>query len=340
MRILLSLLLLVVALPAKAAVVFMYHRVGDGDFPSTNVEIAQFEQHLDFLAERSIPVWPLSRIVSAMQAGEPVPDDVVAITVDDAYLSFYRSGVPLLEKYGIPFTVFVSTNGVDDGLADYMNWDQLRDIMRRGGELANHTASHDYLVRRKEGESEAEWLQRVSTDIGKAQQRLQAELGDEVNATPRLFAWPYGEYTTALANRVKEMGYVAFGQQSGAFDADSDRRALPRFPINENYSSLDDFRLKARTLAMPVVSVDPWNPVVESATPPRMTIKLGESQLQPGSLACYFGAQQLDPDWSSMFTEFSVQGEGALSQGRSRYNCTARHKESGRYYWYSHLWIR
>lgn len=340
MRILLSLVLLTVVMPAKAAVVFMYHRVGDGDFPSTNVETKQFEQHLDYLAERNIPVWSLPRLVTAMQAGEEIPDDVVAISVDDAYLSFYKHGVPLLEKYGFPFTVFVSTDGVDEGLADYMSWEQLADIRQRGGTIANHTATHAHLLERQAGEEEAAWMQRISADIGKAQRRLQAELGEEVNAQPRLFAYPYGEYNTALANRVKEMGYVAFGQQSGAFDAQSDRRALPRFPINEHYSALDDFRLKARTLAMPILSVTPWNPVVDGSQPPKMHVELGESRLQPGSLACYFGSQQLDPEWGSLFREFSVQGSGELPEGRSRYNCTARHKDNGRYYWYSHLWIR
>lgn len=340
MRIFLLSFLLVFALPAKAAVVFMYHRVGDSEFPSTNVTVAQFEQHLDFLAERDIPVWSLPRLVSAMQAGEPVPDNVVAISIDDAYLSFYENGVPLLEKYGFPFTVFVSTDPVDKGLADYMNWEQLADLLTRGGTLANHTATHDHLLERYEGESEGEWLKRVSMDIGKAQQRLQTELGDDVNATPRLFAYPYGEYNTTLANRVKEMGYVAFGQQSGAFDANSDRRALPRYPVNENYAALDDFSLKAHTLPMPVLEVTPWNPVVNGSTPPQMTVLLGESMLQPGSMTCFFGSQRLEPQWDNMWSEFSVQGAGELAKGRSRYNCTARHKENGRYYWYSHLWIR
>jgi len=34
------------AMAADSAVVFMYHRFGDGRFPSTNITIEQFEAHL------------------------------------------------------------------------------------------------------------------------------------------------------------------------------------------------------------------------------------------------------------------------------------------------------
>lgn len=339
MRYLLLLLLASIAWPAQAAVVFMYHRVGDDRFPSTNVTLAQFESHLDYLAESGQPVWPLSKLVLAMQAGEPVPDDVVVITIDDAFLSFYENGVPLLERYGFPFTVFVNTDAVDEGAGSYMGWDQLRELRHRGGELANHTASHAYLLRRQDGESRDEWLRRVQEDIGKAQERLQAELGEDTNETPRLFAWPYGEYDRVLADRVQAMGYVAFGQHSGAFDASTDQRALPRFPVNERYAALDDFKLKAHTLAMPVESVTPWDPVIAASEAPRMVVELGDSQMRPGSLACYFGSERMQPQWDEAQRQFTVQATAALPDGRSRYNCTARHRDNGRYFWFSHLWI-
>ena len=56
-----------------------------------------------------------------------------------------------------------------------------------------------------------------------------------------LFAYPYGEYSNAAAEAVRQLGFVAFGQQSGAISLQSDLRALPRYPMSEKYAGLTQF---------------------------------------------------------------------------------------------------
>src|SRR5690606_14501793 len=135
----------------------------------------------------------------------PLPDKVVAITIDDAYASVYTRAFPLLKKYGMPFTVFVSTDAIDEGPGDFMSWQQLRELQAAGVTIANHSATHDYLVRRNDVESDSARLARVREDIERAQRRLQEELGEGVNEAPRLFAYPYGEYDAALTDMLQEM---------------------------------------------------------------------------------------------------------------------------------------
>jgi peptidoglycan/xylan/chitin deacetylase (PgdA/CDA1 family) len=263
---------------------------------------------------------------------------VVALTVDDAYLSVYTEAFPRLKALGWPFTVFVATDGIDKGFQAYMSWAQMREMSQHGVTFANHSASHDYLVRRKPGETESQWAVRVREDIQRAQRRLQEELG----TAPDLFAYPYGEYDTALATMMQELGFVAFGQHSGAAGLDDDLRALPRFPMAESYADLADFRLKVASLAFPLQRVSPWDPVVNSAAAPRMELILGESSARLSELSCYFsqeGAMQVQ--WVDRAQRhFAVQGDTDLPLGRSRYNCTAPSAEPGRYYWFSHLWLR
>ena len=47
-------------------------------------------------------------------------DKSIAITIDDAYQSFYQFGFPVLKKNNISATLFLSTESV--GSSDFLNW--------------------------------------------------------------------------------------------------------------------------------------------------------------------------------------------------------------------------
>ncbi|MEX2525509.1 MAG: polysaccharide deacetylase family protein [Gammaproteobacteria bacterium] len=329
---------LALAVPSHA-VVFMYHRFGDDRFPSTNVKLEQFESHLDYLADNDYEVWPLDRIMERLQCGRSLPDKVVAITIDDAYLTVYEEAFPRLKERGWPYTVFVSSDPVDQGLDDYMTWSQIREMQAAGAAIANHGASHEHLVLRQPGESEKQWRARVRADIEKGQRRLHDELGPGTNEL-KLFAYPFGEYDRALADLLEEMEYIAFGQHSGAIGVHSDKRRLPRYPVNESYAALDEFARKAASLPLPVLKIDPDDPLVDD-NPPRLVFTLDEGAYAVDQLACYAGGQgrirveSLD----NGSRRFLVQAQKPFAAGRARYNCTAPAHGGGRWYWYSHPWL-
>jgi biofilm PGA synthesis lipoprotein PgaB len=202
----------------QQAVIFMYHRFGEARCPSTNVTVEQFEEQLDFLEKNHFAVLPVEEIVKALKQNEPLPDKAIGITVDDAYRSVYEAAYPRLKARGYPFTVFVATDTVDQGISATMNWQQMQEMQKNGVTFANHSQNHDYLVRQMAAESQESWKQRMKTDIANAQKRLQKELG----YAPALFAYPYGEYNLELMNLVLELGYTGFGQHSGGVGPFSD----------------------------------------------------------------------------------------------------------------------
>ncbi len=328
--------------PAAHAVVFMYHRVGDARYPSTNVTEADLKAELDYLQTNNFHVLGLAQIVKALSDGGTLPDRTVAITVDDAYQSFYQHAYPLLREHGWPFTIFVSTDAVDRNLPDFMSWEEMREMAAHGASFANHSATHAHLVDHLNGESDAAWSHRVERDILKAQSRLHAELGGATNEEPRLFAYPYGEYTPALAALVTRLGFVAFGQESGALGPIDDQRALPRFPIAEAFSGMKQFALKAASLPLELKAVDPWDPVVTRGQVPVLTLTLDPAApIVRSQLACYDSdGQRISLEWlDDAHTRARVQGEPS-AQRRSRYNCTAPDSTAaGRYHWYSHPWF-
>ena len=337
-------LLLCIPLTAMAAVpphavAFIYHRFGDQRYPSTNTKVEQFKAQLDWLAENHYEVWSLPRIVSTLKDGKRIPDHVVAITVDDAFQSFYKNAYPLLKSRGWPFTVFVSTDGVDQKLPDFMSWDEMRELAKNGGSFGNHTADHGHLPFRNQGESDLAWADRMRADITKTQARLQAELGPDTNSEPKLFAYPYGEFSQDLAELVNGLGYVAFGQQAGVLSEPLDVRALPRFPINEHFGSVSDFALRAAALPMPLQAISPWDPLLKHNNPPQLDITLSPDTVPAKALRCFLNGPPMDIHWlDAGRTHFSIQAQSVLPEGRDRYNCTAL--VGGRYFWYSHMWLQ
>lgn len=329
--------LLVSAQPAWAdsAVAFMYHRFGESDYASTNVTLAQFERHLQFLADDGFEVWPLSRILATQAAGEKLPERVAAITIDDAYASIYHQAFPRLKARGWPFTVFVSTDAVDNHLPAFLSWDQMREMQQHRASFANHTRTHDHLLVRQKAESEAAWLARVRADIEYAESRLQAELGE----IPKLFAYPYGEYDARLMQLLKEMGYPAFGQHSGAFSAATPRQALPRFPINQRYAEQAGFVTKARALPMPVVQQSEFDPLTADRHQP-LELTLAKGALDPRNVNCFIGGQgKVEIDWIDRAqNRLRIVPPAALEIGRTRYNCTAASAQKGRFFWFSQPW--
>ncbi len=319
---------------ADSAVVLMYHRFGEDRYPSTNIRVEQFEAQLEYLRESGYTVVPLSAVVDALTRGEPLPPKAVVITVDDAYRSVYDVAFPRLKAFGFPFTVFIATDPVDQGLPAVMTWDQMRKMAVEGATFANHGATHDSLIKRLAGENEAAWRARAQADVEKGWRRL----NDELDPLPGVFAYPYGEYDRVVAALIREMGYLAFGQQSGAVGLSSDRRALPRFPMAEAYGDLGEFRTKVSSLPMPVVAVEPWDPVVSTRLP-TVEVTLGEVDAKLGGLACFVSGQgRVEVEWLAPAKRFRVGPTRPFGEGRQRVNCTVL-REDGRYLWFSHPWI-
>jgi len=321
---------------ADHAVILQYHHFSNTTPASTSVTPDQFDAHLDYLEQNGFTVWPLEKVVEYVANRKPLPDKTVAITVDDAYDSIYSAAWPRIKQRGWSMTVFVNTDAVDQGLRPYLNWNQIREMAKGGVTFANHSASHDHLIRRSVGESEWQWRERVEADIEKAQQRLNHEL----DTTPKLFVYPYGEYDAPLRQLVGDLGYIGFGQQSGPMGPLSDLRTLPRFPMAASYAKMGSFIEKIQTLPLPVTgqgAVDPLLPM--NIEKPRLLLNLENGPYNQEQITCFITGQGRG---KSHFENgvLTVQAEKPLPVGRSRYNCTVRHQQKNRYYWYSQTWIK
>ena len=309
------------AVAADSAVILQYHRFGEDAYPTTSVTIDQFEAHIEHLAGGGYAVLPVPEILAALDEGRPLPERAVGITVDDATRSTFEEAWPRLEKAGFPFTVFVSTDPVDEGHASIMGWDELRRLVAAGATIGNHGAAHGHMGRGDETGNRA--------DLRRARRRIETELG--VDAT--LFAYPYGEWNGALRALVAEFDFTAaFGQHSGVLAAHTDRLNLPRFALNERYGGIDRFRLIVDTLPLGVRAVTPVDQIM-AENPPTVGLTIDPPPARRDALACFASggvAVTLDHKGEG---RVEVRFDRPFPAGRARLNCTAP-AEGGRWRWF------
>ncbi len=323
----------------SSAVVLVYHHVSDETPRSTSVSPQRFREHLEHLEEHAFTVWSLPRLLAALQHGEPIPERTVAITFDDAYASVYDTAWPMLRERGWPFTVFVSTQYLDDRLASYMTWSQLRDIEQDGATIANHSRNHPSMAQPQPGESRPQWLARLRAELEDAQARLEAE----TRAPARIFAWPYGEYSPPAQALLSELDFIGMAQQSGALGPASDFTALPRYPMAFGFDDLEQFALKVRTRPLPTLAVEPTGGVL---TPDQtdVSVRFGvdpSSAIRIDALNCFSRGQPLEIDRiGNNPPRFRVANVQPLPVGRTTFNCTAPARDANVWYWVSFLWMR
>lgn len=115
------------------AMVLMYHRVAEKDIDpwSLCVTPETFESHLQVIKRHMQPM-SLTELAIAQQSGN-VPERAVAITFDDGYANNLYQAKPLLTKYAIPATVFVSTGYTERGREFW--WDELERLLLQPGDL-------------------------------------------------------------------------------------------------------------------------------------------------------------------------------------------------------------
>ncbi|MCB2106466.1 MAG: polysaccharide deacetylase family protein [Rhodobacteraceae bacterium] len=312
------------AFAQTAAVVLMYHRFGEAKYPSTNIDLVQFDAHLTYLRNNRFNVVSLADIAAALKSGMALPPKTVAITIDDAYASVVREAWPRLKRAGYPFTVFVATAAVDNRETGIMSWDDVRALAAGGATIGAHSHTHAHYPSLS--------ATGVAADIAKMKDRFKTELG----VVPEMFAFPYGEAGDADMALVAEAGFkIAFGQHSGAAYNEGNVFYVPRFALNENYGRMDRFALAVSVNPLRAVNIVPANPVL-AANPPRIEFDVIDPPRGLADVSCFTGGGDKLPT-SVNGARVEIVPAAAYPVGRARANCTLR--SAGQWYWFGYQMI-
>jgi peptidoglycan/xylan/chitin deacetylase (PgdA/CDA1 family) len=310
---------------ANSCVVLLYHHFSDSTPKSTSISPKLFEKHLQFLQDNDFNVLPLKAMLEGLKQNN-LPDKCVALTADDAYKSIAKNAYPLLQKYQMSMSVFVSSNSVDKKYKAMMSWDTMRDIQGENIAFYNHSKTHTHLLDLTQDQIKAE--------IEHSQNRLKIELG----VVDKIFAYPYGEANIDTMQLLKNMGYTAFGQHSGVVFNQADWQNFSRFPMAAHYAKMKSFKLKINTVPMPIV-FQRINTVVDKNNIPILSLKFIQplTKKQKHRFNCFTNGG-VDLTWKDN-QNVQIVAKKQLSQRRNKYNCTMPYFKDNKYHWYSVQWV-
>ena len=290
----------------------MYHRFEENKYPSTNIKIKVFKEHLKEIDKSGFEFISLKKFDQVMSS--KIEKNYLLLTIDDAFESFYLHAWPILKEKKIPFILFVSTREVDK--YGYMTWTQIKEIDSYDFvTIGNHSHTHDYL---------ADWdNEKIINDLQTSIKIFKNKIG----YSPKIFSYPFGEYSLKFKNIVSDLNFgFAFGQHSGVIDPTKDYLELPRFPVNEKYGELKRFKSILSNMPFPYKKITPENRYIESENnPPEITIEFYKDLIEVKNISCYSNEGDI---WRKSDIEFINESNLKIAlkekfiTERGRINCT------------------
>jgi peptidoglycan/xylan/chitin deacetylase (PgdA/CDA1 family) len=189
--------------------VLCYHAVSDRWPSALAVTIEQLEDQLGHLVRRGYRGATFEHAATSR-----VAERTLAVTFDDGYRSVLTHALPVLDRLGLPGTVFVPTDfigrgaamswpGIDDWVgSEYedelvpMSWEELVSLRDLGWEIGSHTCSHPRLSKLDD--------EALARELRHSREKCEERLG-----ACRTLALPYGDGDARVPSAAKEAGYTA-----------------------------------------------------------------------------------------------------------------------------------
>ena len=216
-------------------IILCYHSVAKGD-------VDGFEKQMAYLSKSNCKVVSASKILDADVDGF---DSIVAITFDDAFVSFFENAVPILKKHKFVATVFVPVDCLGHQPCWQMPADtrkservmsstQVAELANDGFEILSHTLSHPVLTALDDTN--------LRQELTRSKQALEEIVGHEVCGV----SYPHGAYDTRICDAAKKAGYqLGFTIEPRIVDGLVDYMQIGRFTASPADSMLT-FKLSVK----------------------------------------------------------------------------------------------
>ena len=212
-----------------------YHQVTDEpldpDFEMYNVPPAEFAAQLDYLQAEGYTTITLKDFMYAVKGYRTLPEKPIVLTFDDGYADNYSTMLPILEAHNMTAVVFVIINEL--GQKNYLKFDELKDMQRRGLEIGSHTSDHLPL-----------------TELDKSEQRRQlreSKIYLEWSGLEPIcsLSYPNGAFDSEIEQLLREENYLAaVTGEAGLNTIETNPYELYRVHIRKPRFGLTEFKFR------------------------------------------------------------------------------------------------
>lgn len=184
--------------PCAFVPILMYHHVNYGElataggYTSLNVTPDTFRSQLEYLQNNAYQVIPLTALNDFFDLGIALAPKPAILTFDDGYADFVEVAAPILQEFGFPATLFVTTGLMEN--PGYTTWNALAGLNPSLFILGNHTWSHHNMQSS---------IKTIEFELGTAD----TQLADHNFNKDRIFAYPYGITSTSAKEWLKSHDY-------------------------------------------------------------------------------------------------------------------------------------
>jgi peptidoglycan/xylan/chitin deacetylase (PgdA/CDA1 family) len=223
--------------PSHGAIVLAYHSISEDNTAFFTVSPQTFERQVQFLIREQWKVVPLHELIELLKNKTSIPKRTVVITFDDAYRNFYDHAYPILQKYQLHATVFVSTDMVGNQMTNregvslpIMDWSQIEELSQSSFiDVGSHTQSHlDLRTASKE---------ELDRELSESRQLLETRLRKPCS----LLAYPKGKHDQTVREAAKKYYTAAVATHSKRVTQGTDLYAIPRRGVYR-YTKMGAFR--------------------------------------------------------------------------------------------------
>ncbi len=207
-----------------------------------------FRQGMTQLHESGYRTLSLIDAANCLRKKEAFPARSMVITFDDGYRSVYEEAFPVLQRYGMSATVFLTVgkrNNVNlvrdlpslEGRS-MLSWRSVQEMQSYGIVFGAHTMTHPDLTHLP--------MDEIKEEILESKEIIENALGTTVST----FAYPYGRYNDLVREVVKENFTCACSDRLGLTKMDSDLYTLER--VDSYYLRTD------RLFSLTLTRLFPW----------------------------------------------------------------------------------
>jgi len=223
--------------PGVRVPILMYHSISHNLFGMShpyyhiNTLPSVFSEQMRCLRNAGYRTVGLAEAWAALDTGEDL-SKVVVLTFGDGYRDFYTDAMDVLTQCGFSATVFLVTSRIRQTSlrvvgADYLTWQEVKQLQRAGIRFGSHTVTHPDLRSMNPDQIEYE--------LGHSKEVIEQNLGVAVDSFSYPFAFPEEDKNFArfLEDILQNIGFD-YGVSTilGRAGRSDNKLFLPRLPVN------------------------------------------------------------------------------------------------------------